>query len=66
LNGFAVLSEYAEFPYKTTDYWAPEHERSIIWNDAELAIDWQLGGAMPLLSVKDQAGKRLKEAEVFA
>jgi dTDP-4-dehydrorhamnose 3,5-epimerase len=65
LNGFVVLSEYAEFLYKTTDYWAPEHERSIIWDDAELAIDWQLGGAMPLLSAKDQSGKLLKEAEVF-
>lgn len=65
-HGFVVLSESAEFLYKTTDYWAPEHERSIIWNDPDLAIDWQLGGATPLLSAKDQAGKLLKDAETFA
>lgn len=65
-HGFVVLSDSAEFLYKTTDYWAPEHERSIIWNDPDLAIDWQLGGATPLLSAKDQAGKLLREAETFA
>jgi dTDP-4-dehydrorhamnose 3,5-epimerase len=65
-HGFVVLSDSAEFLYKTTDYWAPEHERSIIWNDPELAIDWQLDGATPLLSAKDQAGKRLSKAETFA
>jgi dTDP-4-dehydrorhamnose 3,5-epimerase len=65
-HGFVVLSDAAEFLYKTTDYWAPEHERSIIWNDPDLAIDWQLGGATPLLSAKDQAGKLLREAETFA
>ncbi len=65
-HGFVVLSESAEFLYKTTDYWAPEHERCIVWNDADLAIDWQLGGANPLLSAKDQAGKRLRDAETFA
>ena len=65
-HGFVVLSDSAEFLYKTTDYWAPEHERSIIWNDPDLAIDWQLGGATPLLSAKDQAGKFLREAETFA
>ncbi len=65
-HGFVVLSESAEFLYKTTDYWAPEHERSIIWNDPDLNIDWQLGGNAPLLSAKDQAGKRLREAETFA
>lgn len=65
-HGFVVLSDSAEFLYKTTDYWAPEHERSIVWNDADLSIDWQLGGATPLLSAKDQAGKRFREAEVFA
>lgn len=63
-HGFVVLSEYAEFLYKTTDYWAPEHERCIIWNDGDLAIDWPLQGA-PLLSPKDAAGKRFGEAEVF-
>ncbi len=65
-HGFVVRSEYAEFLYKTTDYWAPEHERSILWSDPDLAVDWQLTGATPLLSVKDQAGKFLREAEVFA
>ncbi|WP_283742649.1 dTDP-4-dehydrorhamnose 3,5-epimerase [Sideroxydans sp. CL21] len=65
-HGFVVLSESAEFLYKTTDYWAPEHERCIVWNDADLAIDWHLAGASPLLSAKDQAGKRLREAETFA
>lgn len=65
-HGFVVLSDSAEFLYKTTDYWAPEHERSILWNDPDLAIDWQLGGATPLLSAKDQAGKLLREAETFA
>jgi dTDP-4-dehydrorhamnose 3,5-epimerase len=64
-HGFVVLSETAEFLYKTTDYWAPEHERSILWNDPDLNIDWQLDGATPLLAAKDQAGIRFKEAEVF-
>lgn len=64
-HGFVVLSESAEFLYKTTEYWAPEHERCIIWNDPDLAIDWQLGGATPLLSAKDQIGKSFREAEVF-
>ncbi len=64
-HGFVVLSENAEFLYKATDYWAPEHERCIAWNDAELAIDWPLDAA-PLLSAKDAAGKSLREAEVFA
>lgn len=65
-HGFVVLSDTAEFLYKTTDYYAPEFERCILWNDTELAIDWKLGGASPLLSAKDQAGKTLREAEVFA
>lgn len=65
-HGFVVLSETAEFLYKATDYWAPEHERSLLWNDPALGIDWQLNGATPLLAAKDQAGKRLQDAEVFA
>ena len=64
-HGFVVLSENAEFLYKATDYWAPEHERCIAWNDAELAIDWPLAAA-PLLSAKDADGKSLREAELFA
>ena len=63
-HGFLVLSESADFLYKTTDYWAPEFERSIIWNDPDIGIDWPLAGA-PVLAAKDQAGRRLKEAEVF-
>jgi dTDP-4-dehydrorhamnose 3,5-epimerase len=64
-HGFVVLSESAEFLYKTTDYWAPEYERSILWNDPALQIDWQLDGAAPLLAAKDQAGKLLKDADLF-
>lgn len=64
-HGFLVLSEYAEFLYKTTDYYAPEHERCIAWNDPTLNIDWPLSGE-PLLSAKDQAGAPFAVAEVFA
>ncbi len=63
-HGFVVLSESAEFLYKTTDYWYPEHECSILWNDPALGIDWQLQ-SVPVVSVKDAQGKRLKEAELF-
>ncbi len=64
-HGFLVLSEHAEFVYKTTDYWSPEHERCIAWNDPDLAIGWPVGEA-PVLSAKDQLGKSLREAEIFA
>ena len=63
-HGFLVLSEYADLLYKVTDYWAPRHERSLLWNDPELGIAWPLLGE-PLLAAKDKAGKRLAEAEVF-
>jgi len=63
-HGFVVLSESAEFLYKTTDYWAPEHERSILWNDPAIAVDWPIDGP-PLLSGKDQSAKLLADAEVF-
>lgn len=63
-HGFLVLTETAEFLYKTTDYWAPEYERSIHWNDPALGIEWPLIGE-PLLSAKDQQGVPLAEAEVF-
>lgn len=63
-HGFVVLSDTAEFLYKTTDYWAPEHERSLAWNDPALGIDWQVEG-QPMLSGKDQLGKLLSDAEVF-
>lgn len=64
-HGFLVVSETAEVAYKATDYYAPQHERSLIWNDPDVAIAWPLE-AEPTLSSKDQAGKRLQEAEVFA
>lgn len=64
-HGFVVLSDTAEFLYKTTDYWAPAYERSLIWNDPAIGIDWPIEGA-PTLSGKDQLGKLLSEAEVFA
>jgi dTDP-4-dehydrorhamnose 3,5-epimerase len=63
-HGFVVLSETAEFLYKTTDYWFPEHERSIRWDDPALAIDWKLQVA-PAISGKDAQGKVLAEAELF-
>ena len=64
-HGFLVLSEYAEFLYKTTDYYAPEHERTIVWNDPVLAIAWPLSGE-PVLAAKDAGGFSLQDAEVFA
>ncbi|WP_050476267.1 dTDP-4-dehydrorhamnose 3,5-epimerase [Herbaspirillum rhizosphaerae] len=64
-HGFLVRSEYAEFLYKTTDYWMAEHERCILWNDPAIDIDWRAEAA-PLLSAKDVNGKLLADAEVFA
>lgn len=64
-HGFVVLSDTADFLYKTTDYYAPEYERSILWNDPEIDIDWQIKGE-PILSTKDQNGLPLEKAEVFA
>ena len=64
-HGFAVLSESAECLYKTTDYYAPQYERCIRWDDAELAIDWQIDFA-PQLSSKDAAGALLQDAELYA
>jgi dTDP-4-dehydrorhamnose 3,5-epimerase len=63
-HGFLVLSETADFLYKTTDYYAPEHERSVIWNDSDIAIEWP-PGYEPLLSEKDKNAKHFKDAEVF-
>ena len=63
-HGFVVLSESAEFLYKTTDYYAPEHERCIRWDDADLSIDWQFA-AEPLVSQKDAKGLSFKEADIF-
>ena len=64
-HGFVVVSDTAEFLYKTTDYWAPEFERSIAWNDPAIGIQWPIQGE-PSLSVKDQQAKALAEAEHFA
>ncbi|WP_230970785.1 dTDP-4-dehydrorhamnose 3,5-epimerase [Nitrogeniibacter aestuarii] len=63
-HGFLVMSASADFLYKTTDYYAPEHERSILWNDPALGIEWPLNGE-PMLSGKDKAGILLKDAEVY-
>lgn len=63
-HGFLVVSEVAEVLYKATDYYAPEHERTIAWNDPDLAISWPLAGP-PVLSAKDAAGTRFRDAEVY-
>jgi dTDP-4-dehydrorhamnose 3,5-epimerase len=64
-HGFVTTSESAEFLYKTTDYWAPEFERAILWNDPAIGIEWP-HGIEPQLSAKDKIGKLLADAEVFA
>lgn len=67
-HGFLVLSESADFLYKTTEYYAPEHERCVLWNDPAIGIDWPLAGipgGQPALSAKDQVGSRLEDAEVY-
>lgn len=64
-HGFLVLSERAEVQYKATDYYAPAHERCLLWNDPDLAIAWALSGN-PILSAKDQQGKLFQDCEVFA
>lgn len=64
-HGFLVVSEVAEVLYKTTDFYAPKHERSIRWDDPDLNIQWPLS-SKPILSTKDQAGQFLKSAEVFS
>ena len=64
-HGFVVLSDAAEFLYKTTDYYAPQYERCIVWNDASLTITWPIHGE-PVLSGKDAQGAAFKTAEVFA
>lgn len=63
-HGFLVISEWAEFVYKATDYWHPEHERSLLWNDPEIGIDWP-GAVAPSLAQKDRDGKCLDTADVF-
>src|ERR1700744_1018260 len=63
-HGFCVTSAHAEFLYKTTDYWSPEHERCLLWNDPSLAIDWPLAGE-PSMAAKDRAGSPLISAETY-
>ena len=63
-HGFVVLSETAEVLYKTTDYYAPQHERCILWNDPDLAIDWSVTNP-PIVSAKDRVGQPFKSAELF-
>jgi dTDP-4-dehydrorhamnose 3,5-epimerase len=65
-HGFVVLSEAADFLYKCTDFYAPQFERSLLWNDPALGIDWQLKGMTPSLSAKDEVGLPLSKCEVFA
>ena len=64
-HGFLVLTDSADFLYKTTDYYAPEYERTVAWDDADLAIDWPLADLTPVLSAKDQQGTAFKLAETF-
>ena len=65
-HGFLVTSDSADFLYKTTDYYAPQFERSLAWNDPTVGVAWPLEGITPLLSAKDLAGKALAECEKFA
>jgi len=64
-HGFVVLSETADFLYKTTDYWFPEHERTLLWNDPALGIEWPLAGT-PIVNAKDAAGIPFAAAEAYA
>ena len=65
-HGYYVLSDWAEVTYKTTDYYSPEHERTLLWDDPGLGVDWPLvAGEKPLISSKDARGLRLKEAELY-
>jgi dTDP-4-dehydrorhamnose 3,5-epimerase len=64
-HGFLVVSDEADVLYKTTDYYAPQHERCLIWNDPDVGIDWPLSGK-PLLSAKDRVGLRLNQLDLFA
>lgn len=64
-HGFVVLSDTADFLYKTTDYYAPQYERSILWNDPDIGIDWQITEE-PILSAKDRSASLLKTADLFS
>jgi dTDP-4-dehydrorhamnose 3,5-epimerase len=64
-HGFVVLSEMAEVLYKATDYYAPQHERSLLWSDEQVGVEWPIAGIAPILSAKDAAGQELGQCEVF-
>lgn len=64
-HGFVVLSESADFLYKTTEYWFPEHDRSVLWSDPAIGIDWPLDGETPTLAAKDAAAPRLDAADLY-
>lgn len=65
-HGFVVLSESADFVYKCTDFWAPQHERTLLWSDSDIGIEWPMPATVnPLLSVKDATGTPFKDAEYF-
>lgn len=64
-HGFVTMSDSAEFLYKTTDYWFPEHERSLLWNDPQIGIIWPMNDGQPLLAAKDLAASPLTQASVF-
>jgi dTDP-4-dehydrorhamnose 3,5-epimerase len=64
-HAYFVLSDSADFLYKTTDYWAPQHERCIVWNDPAIGIEWPLDGLSPTLSAKDREGLRLADAPTY-
>lgn len=64
-HGFLTLSETADFLYKTTNYYAPQYERSLLWNDAQVGIDWPLDNMNPILSPKDEAGYALSTADTY-
>jgi dTDP-4-dehydrorhamnose 3,5-epimerase len=63
-HGFLALSDFAEFLYKTTDYWYPQHERTLLWNDPALGISWPMSGD-PILTPKDAAGTPLAQADTY-
>ena len=65
-HGFLVLSEFADFVYRCTNFWAPEYEQTLIWNDPDIDVNWPLpGGATPVLSAKDAAGRCWRDVEFF-
>jgi dTDP-4-dehydrorhamnose 3,5-epimerase len=64
-HGFCVLSDHATVIYKCTDFYAPEHERSLLWNDAEVGVRWPIGEEVAVLSARDRAGRRLADAETY-